>query len=438
MTGQTQDMVLPQLGMGMSEGSIEAWLVAEGAAVDRDQPIIAIETEKVVTELPAPIAGFVHQLARVGEKLPIDSVIAKIATSKEAYEALLAGGAEATGASEREAPPASAGGDGFGPSGDARSPLPPGAVLAPSRNESEPNRQGASTPSGPQRILASGLAKALARQHGIDLGQVSGTGPGGRIVESDVLRERDRTREAAAATGMRRLKAKISVAGARRAIAERMVKASTQAAQTFGFFEVDVTNLLRVRELIADRSGERAPGLLAFYAKAVALACKKAPIVNSTLEGDAIFVWDEVNVGIAVALSGSTEFDSSLMVPVVHGVDMLSVGEINECIRQQVKKAREGALKPSDTVGGTITISTTDGFSPGVWSVSTPLLNLPQAVNFQPGTPVKRPLVIDDEVAIRTVLPCGLTFDHRCLDGEPVGRFVRELCAYLQDPETML
>ncbi|HME85099.1 MAG TPA: 2-oxo acid dehydrogenase subunit E2, partial [Roseiarcus sp.] len=170
----------------------------------------------------------------------------------------------------------------------------------------------------------------------------------------------------------------------------------------------------------------------------VALACKKAPIVNSTLEGDAIFVWDEVNVGIAVALPGSTEFDSSLMVPVVHGVDMLSVGEINECIRQQVKKAREGALKPSDTVGGTITISTTDGFSPGVWSVSTPLLNLPQAVNFQPGTPVKRPLVIDDEVAIRTVLPCGLTFDHRCLDGEPVGRFVRELCAYLQDPETML
>ncbi|HME83100.1 MAG TPA: 2-oxo acid dehydrogenase subunit E2, partial [Roseiarcus sp.] len=315
MTGQTQDMVLPQLGMGMSEGSIEAWLVAEGAAVDRDQPIIAIETEKVVTELPAPIAGFVHQLARVGEKLPIDSVIAKIATSKEAYEALLAGGAEATGASEREAPPASAGGDGFGPSGDARSPLPPGAVLAPSRNESEPNRQGASTPSGPQRILASGLAKALARQHGIDLGQVSGTGPGGRIVESDVLRERDRTREAAAATGMRRLKAKISVAGARRAIAERMLKASTQAAQTFGFFEVDVTNLLRVRELIADRSGERAPGLLAFYAKAVALACKKAPIVNSTLEGDAIFVWDEVNVGIAVALPGSTEFDSSLMVP---------------------------------------------------------------------------------------------------------------------------
>ena len=150
MTGQTRDMLLPQLGMGMAEGSIEAWLVAEGAEVGRDQPIVSIETEKVVTELPAPSAGFVHQLARVGEKVQVDSVIAKIATSKEAYEALLAGGAEATGASELEAPPASEGGDGFGPSGDDRSPLPSGAALARSRNESESNRQGASAPPGPR------------------------------------------------------------------------------------------------------------------------------------------------------------------------------------------------------------------------------------------------------------------------------------------------
>ncbi|MGO9771462.1 MAG: dihydrolipoamide acetyltransferase family protein [Roseiarcus sp.] len=439
MTGNTRDMLLPQLAMGMAEGSIAEWLVAEGAEVGRDQPMVSIETEKVVTELPAPTAGFVHLVAQIGEKLPVDSVIAKIATSREAYDALLAGGADATGASGREASPASAGGEDPGPSGDAPSPLPSGAVLAPASNESGPNRQGASTPSGPQRILASGLAKALARQHGIDLGQVCGTGSGGRIIESDVLRERDRLREAAA-SGPRRLKAKIPIAGARRAIAERMVKASTQAAQTFTFFEVDITDLLRVRERLADRLGEGAPrlSLLAFYAKAVALACKKAPIINSTLEGDEIFVWDEVNVGIAVALPGSTELDSSLIVPVVHGVDALGVSEINERIRQQVKKARENELKPSDIAGGTITISSTDGFSPGAWSVSTPLLNLPQAVNFQPGTPVKRPVVIDDEIAIRTVLPCGLTFDHRCLDGEPVGRFVRELLACLSDAETLL
>ena len=109
MTGNTRDMLLPQLAMGMAEGSIAEWLVAEGAEVGRDQPMVSIETEKVVTELPAPTAGFVHLVAQIGEKLPVDSVIAKIATSREAYDALLAGGADATGASGREASPASAG-----------------------------------------------------------------------------------------------------------------------------------------------------------------------------------------------------------------------------------------------------------------------------------------------------------------------------------------
>jgi len=437
MTGQTHDMLLPQLAMGMAEGSIAEWLVAEGAEVGRDQPIVSIETEKVVTELPAPNAGFVHLVARVGEKLPVETVIAKIADSRTAYEALLAGEAGAAGDRERDAQPASGGGAGAG-ADNAQAALARDAVLAPSRGKPQPSGPGASAPSETQRILASGLAKALARQHGIDLGTVSGTGPGGRIVESDVLRERDRRRDASpASTDTRRLRAKIPFAGVRRAIADRMVKASSQAAQTFSFFEVDLTNLLRMRE---DRSGEGAPklSLIAFYAKAVALACKKAPIVNSTLEDDAIFVWDEVNIGIAVALPGATEFDSSLMVPVVHGVDALSLEEINECIQQQVKKAREGELKPSDTAGGTITISSTDRFLPGAWSVSTPLLNLPQAVNFQPGTPVKRALVVNDEIAIRTVLPCGLTFDHRAFDGEPVARFARELSARLLDPETML
>jgi pyruvate/2-oxoglutarate dehydrogenase complex dihydrolipoamide acyltransferase (E2) component len=219
-----------------------------------------------------------------------------------------------------------------------------------------------------------------------------------------------------------------------------MVKSSTQAAQTFVFFEIDVTDLLRVRAELVERlenSGTKL-SLLAFYAKAVALACKRVPIANATLEGNAICLWNEVNIGIAVALPGSTEFDSSLIVPVVHGADSLEVLALNERIQQQVKKAREGMLSPSDVSGGTITISSTARLTAGTWSVSAPLLNLPQVINFQPGTPLKRPLVVEDEIAIRSVLPCGLTFDHRCLDGEPTGRFIRELCGYLSNPETML
>ena len=162
MTGQTQDMVLPQLGMGMAEGVIQAWLVGEGAEVVRDQPIVSIETEKVVTELPSPTAGFVHQLAQAGEKIQVEALIAKIAASKEAYDALVTGdAADAVSGASRASNEVEA--------------------SAPARGE---------TPSPTGRVVASGAAKALARQRGIDLTKVAGTGPGGRIVESDVLGER--------------------------------------------------------------------------------------------------------------------------------------------------------------------------------------------------------------------------------------------------------
>ncbi len=413
MTGQTQDMVLPQLGMGMAEGVIQAWLVGEGAEVVRDQPIVSIETEKVVTELPSPTAGFVHQLAQAGEKIQVEALIAKIAASKEAYDALVTGdAADAVSGASRASNEVEA--------------------SAPARGE---------TPSPTGRVVASGAAKALARQRGIDLTKVAGTGPGGRIVESDVLGERATLGDAPSAPpATRRVKAKIPLAGTRRVIADRMVKASTEAAQTFAFFEVDVTALIRVREAQAERLGgpDVKLSLLAFYARAVALACRKVPIVNSTLEDDAILVWDDVNIGIAVSVPGSTDLDSGLLVPVIRGVDGLGVGEINERIRLQARRAREGSLNGADMAGGTITISSTDGFLPGAWLVSTPLLNLPQAVNFQPGTPVARPVVVGGEIVIRDVLPCGLTFDHRCVDGEPIGRFVREFCGYVQDPELLL
>ena len=410
MSGAPLDVLLPQLAMGMAEASIVEWLVAEGAAVTRDQPLVSIETEKVVTELPAPVTGFVHLLAQAGDRLPVETVIARIAPSQESYRALLASSAAAapTGAP--------------GVSDTRKAAAPAGAASA-------------------ARVIASGSAKALAKEHGLDLTGVVGTGPGGRIVEDDVRRAlQGARRPTQPQSAPRRLKARIPLTGARRAIAERMVESSTRAAQTFVFFEVDVTDLLRVRAELR----ERLPGpdarlsLNAFNSKAAALACRHVPLANATLEGAEICLWEEVNVGIAVALPGATEFDSSLIVPVVHGADSLDIPTLNERIQQQVDKARAGALTPFDLFGGTITISSTAGFTAGSWAVSTPLLNLPQVINFQPGTALKRPLVVEDQIAIRSVLPCGLTFDHRCLDGEPTGRFVRELSGYLSRPETML
>lgn len=427
------DVVLPQLGMGMSEGSIAQWLVIEGAEVRRDQSIAIIETEKVATELPAPYSGFVHLVAAAGEaKLPVETLIARIADDRADYEQIGAsnGGSKALAA------------------------LPAETALARALKEARPAG----------RIRASGLAKAVARKNDIDVADLRGSGPSGRIIRKDVDAEIARLEaatkvEPSASCAARKWpsarrapemprgtraggeKARLAITGVRKLIAERMVAASTHAAQTFSFFEIDVTGLAAWRKRLLARQDELGGriSLTAIYAKALAVACRRVPICNATVEGDEIVVWENVNIGIAVALPGRNEFDSSLIVPVVRDVGGKGVVEINEDIRQIVGKAREGRLAPDDTSGATITMSSTDGFmSPGTWMVSTPLLNLPQVINFQPGSLVDRPLVVDGAIAIRTVLPAGLVFDHRAMDGAPVAKFIRALCELLQEPESML
>lgn len=436
-----RDIVMPQLGMGMSEGTITEWLVEEGAMVDRDDPLVSIETEKVLTELPAPYAGFVHIIGVSGDTIPIDTLIAKIAETEQDYQTLRSGVAAA-----------------------------PSTVTAAPQDEEVapgPSADAHATTFRSERPIASGLAKSLARQHGIGLTDLTGTGPRGRIVKADILaviaakdesasppdvvKEAPRPASPAQALvvdrtlqrqigGERRVHSKIPFQGARRTIASRMVRSSSEAAQTFTFFEIDVTDLFQTRERIDARRGdvEGKVSALAYYAKAVSLACQRVPIANATLEDDQITLWEEVNVGIAVAMPGSGGDDSSLVVPVIRNADRLGVDGLNRQIRQQVRKTREGSATAADFADGTITISSNAGFFPGMWVYTTPLLNMPQAIIFQPGNATKRPVVIDDEIVIRTILPCSMTFDHRILDGEPAARFIREVSGFLSTPETMI
>lgn len=413
-----RDLLLPQLAMGMSEGTIVEWAVAEGVLVERDQPLVSIETEKVVTELPAPYRGYVHLTAKVGDVLPVERSIGKIADSEEEYRSLL--GAAAT----LSAAPVSNGQRTVAASADA----------------------GAHTRGPSSRIRASGLAKSVARTNGIDLASISGTGPGGRIVRRDVeaaMASRSRVapieRELATAGEMRE-RARIPLSGMRKVIAERMVAAKTTAAHTYAFFEIDITKLLAVRQTMLAREEELGSrvSLTALQVRAVALACRHVPICNATVGSDAITVWDNVNVGIAIALPGKGEYDSGLVVPVLRDADRKGVLEIDLEIKGLVGRARKNELFAADMADGTITMSSTGGFVPGVWAVSTPLLNLPQVVNFQPGSPLEKPVVIDGQVAVRSVLPCGLSFDHRAVDGEPIGRFVKKLIDLLGNPELML
>lgn len=420
-----REVILPQLAMGMSEGTVIEWLVPEGGRATKEEALIIIETEKVTTELPSPHTGYLHHVCRQGDAVPVETPMAIIADTEEEYRQVMAGSAAAP---PHVATPAA---------------TVPGADFAAVATPPPP----ASLPAG--RIVASGLAKALARKHGLDLTTVKGSGPRGRVVKRDVLPLLAAPKAslpvaarsaAAATTGGMRERARIPLSGMRAVIAERMLAAKTSAAHTYTFFEVDVTKLQAARQTMLEREAalQGRVSLLAFYLRAVAIACAHVPICNATLEGREITAWANVNIGVAVALPGKGEFDSGLVVPVVRDVDSKGLLQIDREVKEAVKKARAGRLAATDMAEGTITVSSTGGFVPGAWGVSTPLLNLPQVVNVQPGTPIAKPVVVDGQIVVRSMLPFGLSFDHRAMDGEPIGRFVAKLSELLGHPELML
>ncbi|MDH3603393.1 MAG: 2-oxo acid dehydrogenase subunit E2, partial [Candidatus Tectomicrobia bacterium] len=170
---------------------------------------------------------------------------------------------------------------------------------------------------------------------------------------------------------------------------------------------------------------------------AVEVAVRHVPIANASIVGDEIIIWENVNVGFAVALPGDSEWDSSLIVPVIKNVEQKGLLQIDGEMRDLVARARAGELAPEDLSDATITLSSTAGFAPG-WAISTPIVNAPQTVIVQPGTALERPVVVDGEILIRKILPFSLTFDHRIMDGEPLGRFYTRLHQCIEDPSMML
>ena len=405
------DVLLPQLSMGMSEGTIVEWFVEEGAHVEKGANLVAIETEKVVNDLPAPRSGFLHVLAAPEATLPIENTIAQLADTEEEFRQLLAG----TAAQSDSAEPA------------AESPVTASQGVA------------AATP---RRIAISGLARKEAALRGIDIANLSGSGPRGRILMRDIEAATQQLEPQAAnsSSTVAGVKARIPITGVRRKIAERLTRAHTEAAMVYSYHEIDVTRLISTRNRFLEQ--EQAIGtrisMMAFYAKALALAARSVPICNSTLESDEVIIWDDVNIAFAVAVPGRTDFDSSLMTPVIRNVESKSLSVIDREIKDLAERARAGTLKAEELTGGTINLSSSGGFHPDGWMVGAPLLNLPMTLSFGPGTTIDKALVVDGEIVARTVLPFGVTFDHRAYDGEPSGRFVRKLCEYLVNPEMLV
>jgi pyruvate dehydrogenase E2 component (dihydrolipoamide acetyltransferase) len=412
------DYVMPKLAMAMNEGTINEWLVAEGDQVEKGQPLATIETEKVAYEVEAPDSGYFHMLVAAGETVDCESLIAQFAESEEELAALQGGAGSRSGAAVL---------------GAEGAPEPVAESVA-ARPKPSPSVAPAA------RIKASPLARKLAREAGLELAWVTGTGPGGRIVKRDVLAAQARaiSPAAASADGHREL-ARIPMAGVRQAIASRMTRSLQEAAQLSSNWESDITDLLAMRQSFLDREEQLGTRVSfnAFLIRAMVYAVRQVPVANSCLEGDEIVVYDNVNMGIAVSVPGSTAYDSGLMVAVLPHVDRMGVVEIDKAMKALIHRVRSGEATADDLSGSTITLSSTAGIAPPGMT-TTPVLNLPNAALLGPSTPIERPVVRDGEVRVRTLLPLSFTFDHRVLDGEPAARCMQALHEALEHPELML
>ena len=371
-------VLMPQLGESITEGTVIRWNKKVGDAVARDEPLFEISTDKVDAEIPSPSAGIVTEIrVSEGETVPVDTVVALIGQP---------GDTAATGAAAASA--------------SSEPPTPPSNTVAVSEDRARHrSSRGQSSP----------VVRRLAREHGIDIATVRGTGEGGRVTKADVMKRID---EGGGPTG--RVE---PMSVMRQRIAEHMVNSHRTSAHVHTVFDVDFSRVAALRAQRKASYEERGQKLtyLVFVAHAVTGALGEVPIVNARLDGDNIVYSDDVNVGIAVAL------DRGLIVPVVKQAQNKTLSQLNDAIGDISERARTKRLQPAEVGGGTFTIT-----NPGVFGsvIGTPIINQPQLAILCVGAVEKRPVVSEDAVVVQTRAFLTLGFDHRVIDGAVADRFM--------------
>jgi 2-oxoglutarate dehydrogenase complex dihydrolipoamide succinyltransferase (E2) component len=400
---------LPDIGEGVAEGEVVKWLVKEGAEVEENQPLVEIMTDKVNVEIPSPKKGTVLKLmAKEGEVVKVGQILLVIGEK---------GDQTVTTPSTRLTPEAS-----ISVSAKAE-------VVTPAPVAGVAKRRG--------EILATPATRKLARDLGVDLSLLQGTGPGGRISDEDVQRfKRSAVRPVAVAVqtpGKAGSEERIPLRGIRRKIAERMVKSKRTAAHVTHVDEVDMTEIVQLREKTKESAEERGVKLtyLPFIIKALIPALKKYPYVNATLddESEEIVLKKYYNIGIA------TNTEQGLVVPVVKDADRKSITELAHEIARLSERARAGELTLDEIQGSTFTI-TNVGSIGGVFA--TPIINYPEMAILGVHKITKRPVVRDNQIVIRDMTYLSVSFDHRVLDGALAAEFMNVIKQYLEDPKLLL
>ena len=482
-----QTIELPQVGESVVEGTIGKWLKQPGDAIARYEPLVEVVTDKVTMEVPSPVDGALLKiLAAEGETVPMGAPIAEVETAEGAAPAVAAAAAESVPETPVASPPAAA-----IPPQSAPSAAPPqtaaaepstpdagrigylntaatmvgptgggaGDMADPEKPPAEAGRPAATAPpaaatpaipsipaaerAAPAMPRLSPAVRRLAREHSVDLSRLAGSGMGGRITRDDVLQYLESgaaaTDAAAVAAGAAEPAATaaaptaadgeetyVALTPVRRMIAAAMVRSVSQIPHAWSATEVDVTNLVAARTAMRAAFQQR-EGVdltyLPFVLRALTAALRDNPTFNASWGEDRIILKRRLNIGLAVAAPGG------LVVPVIPDADRLSLSGLAHAVADLTQRARQGRLTLADVQGGTFTLNNTGALGS---TVSQPIINHPQAAILTTEAIQKRPVVINDAIAIRSMMNLCLSFDHRINDGAEAGAFIQSLKGRLE------
>ncbi len=377
------NVLLPQWGMNMQEGTLVKWLKQEGEAVEEGEPLVEVETAKINSELEAPASGV---LARIiiseGTTVDVGTLLAIIAAPGEDL-------------------------------------LPPPTQTSPEASPAAPQAQPRVAPASASDVQVVPAARRLAQQEGVDLRIIQGSGPGGRILIEDV--------KTAIVAQTQPSISGAPLSGIRKTIAERMLKSVQTMAQVTLTTEADVTEMVKLRRKLVGtwREHRLRPMDLDIVVAAVSRELQDHRHLNATLTGEGLRPKEDINIGIAMAQ------DQGLIVPVLHRADKMNLLEIAQSLRDLANKARDGSLSPDEVAGASFTITSLASFDIDAF---TPIIDPPQIAILGVGRVVEKAAVSEGEIAKRSMMYLSLTFDHRATDGAPAGRFLQAIKRNLEKP----
>ena len=444
------DVLMPQMGESIAEGTVSKWLKKIGDPVKRDEPLFEISTDKVDAEIPAPAAGVLAEIkVQEGQTVPVQTLVAVLETDKAAAATTAAPSAAtqrapaAAGAAVAAAPPKPE-----PPKTPAPTPVapPPEPAARASGRPADGDRGGVQTAEQRLRTKSTPLVRKIAAEHRVDISRIPGSGYAGRVTKQDILGYIERAPATAPPHDAPRTTHGSSVehpavepwpgdrvepwSKIRKITADHMVMSKQVSAHVASFFEVDFTRVAQLRSKAKQTYAERDVNLtfLAFIAKACAENLRKHPIVNAAVSGDSTIYRADVNIGIAVAL------DWGLIVPVIKHADELSLMGLARAINDLGERARTKKLSPDDIQRGTFTITNPGGFGP---FAGIPIINQPQVAILGVGAIEKRSKVITaadgtESIAIRTMGMLTMSYDHRVVDGADADKFLADVKQLLQ------